>query len=249
MPHGGRAPHGQLLGVTCGSDDDGSSQPKRAADPVVRGREAALPVTVETAQGEVTIDAEPTRIVSLSPSLTEMLFAIDAGDQVVAVDSNSTSRPARRSPTSAASVPTSRPSPATSPISSCWPATATASSTRSARSGSPCCCWERRRPPRRLPRDRSPRCRHRPPGRGGEVVGAACTRRSRPRSPNRVPDASEPLRYFYELSDASTRSTSETFIGDLLGLVGLESIADAADAAAGGSRSSRPSTSSTPTPT
>jgi len=32
---------------------------------------------------------QPTRIVSLSPTATEMLFAIGAGDQVVAVDSNS----------------------------------------------------------------------------------------------------------------------------------------------------------------
>ena len=32
---------------------------------------------------------EPKRIVSLSPTATEMLFAIGAGDQVVAVDSNS----------------------------------------------------------------------------------------------------------------------------------------------------------------
>src|SRR5690606_15379565 len=33
--------------------------------------------------------ARPTRIVSLSPTATEMLFAIDAGDQVVAVDDQS----------------------------------------------------------------------------------------------------------------------------------------------------------------
>jgi iron complex transport system substrate-binding protein len=33
--------------------------------------------------------SEPKRIVSLSPTATEMLFAIGAGDQVVAVDSNS----------------------------------------------------------------------------------------------------------------------------------------------------------------
>ncbi len=42
------------------------------------------------ANGSLTLDAEPTRIVSLSPTGTEMLFAIGAGSQVVAVDDQST---------------------------------------------------------------------------------------------------------------------------------------------------------------
>ncbi|WP_067966928.1 ABC transporter substrate-binding protein [Nocardiopsis trehalosi] len=45
-----------------------------------------FPATVTDARGEVTLDAAPQRIVSLSPSSTEMLFAIGAGDQVVAAD-------------------------------------------------------------------------------------------------------------------------------------------------------------------
>jgi iron complex transport system substrate-binding protein len=40
------------------------------------------PVTV----GDLTLEAQPTRIISLSPSATEMLYAIGAGSQVVAVD-------------------------------------------------------------------------------------------------------------------------------------------------------------------
>jgi len=51
--------------------------------------EGGFPVTLMAANGEVTIEARPERIVSLSPSATEMLFAIGAGDQVVAVDDNS----------------------------------------------------------------------------------------------------------------------------------------------------------------
>jgi iron complex transport system substrate-binding protein len=43
---------------------------------------AGFPVTV----GELTLDSQPSAIVSLSTAATEMLFAIDAGDQVVAVD-------------------------------------------------------------------------------------------------------------------------------------------------------------------
>ncbi len=44
--------------------------------------ESTYPVTV----GELTLDTQPMRIVSLSPSATEMLYAIGAGEQVVAVD-------------------------------------------------------------------------------------------------------------------------------------------------------------------
>jgi iron complex transport system substrate-binding protein len=50
---------------------------------------SAFPVTIPATNGDVTLDHRPERIVSLSPSATEMLFAIDAGDQVVAVDDQS----------------------------------------------------------------------------------------------------------------------------------------------------------------
>ncbi len=50
---------------------------------------AAFPVTIVTAAGKVTIQRRPARIVSLSPTATESLFAIGAGPQVVAVDDQS----------------------------------------------------------------------------------------------------------------------------------------------------------------
>jgi iron complex transport system substrate-binding protein len=55
--------------------------------------EQGFPVTVEAANGPVDIPRRPERIVSLSPTGTEMLFAVGAGDQVVAVDDNSTYPP------------------------------------------------------------------------------------------------------------------------------------------------------------
>ncbi len=71
------------LAVTAGcgstSDDPGSGgSPTAVAD--------TFPVTV----GSLTLDKRPERIVSLSATATEMLFAIDAGPQVVAVDEFST---------------------------------------------------------------------------------------------------------------------------------------------------------------
>ncbi len=50
---------------------------------------SSFPVTVEGTNGEVTIDDRPVRIVSLSPTATEDLFAIGAGEQVIAVDDQS----------------------------------------------------------------------------------------------------------------------------------------------------------------
>jgi len=53
-----------------------------------RGR-ASFPITVHAANGAVVIKARPMRVVSLSPSGTEDLFAVGAGKQVVAVDDQS----------------------------------------------------------------------------------------------------------------------------------------------------------------
>jgi iron complex transport system substrate-binding protein len=47
---------------------------------------ATFPVTVTGDNGEVTVAAQPVSIASLSPSATEMLYAIGAGDQVTVVD-------------------------------------------------------------------------------------------------------------------------------------------------------------------
>lgn len=49
----------------------------------------AFPVTLTAANGKVTIAARPARIVSLAPTLTEDLYAVGAGPQVVAVDQDS----------------------------------------------------------------------------------------------------------------------------------------------------------------
>jgi iron complex transport system substrate-binding protein len=50
---------------------------------------ADFPVTITTPSGKVTVSKRPVRIISLSPTATETLFAIGAGRQVLAVDDQS----------------------------------------------------------------------------------------------------------------------------------------------------------------
>jgi iron complex transport system substrate-binding protein len=50
---------------------------------------AAFPLTVKAGDGAVTIKTNPTRIVSLSATTTEDLYAVGAGSRVVAVDQDS----------------------------------------------------------------------------------------------------------------------------------------------------------------
>jgi iron complex transport system substrate-binding protein len=93
------APTLALLLAACGAAE-GSADPSSAAAPAAEASEvasaaaeeqpAAFPVTVVSGQGpditELVIDEQPTSIVSISPTATEMLFAVGAGEQVVAVD-------------------------------------------------------------------------------------------------------------------------------------------------------------------
>ena len=57
-----------------------------AAAPATSQAPAAFPVTIAASNGDVELESMPTRIISMSATHTEMLFAIGAGDQVVAVD-------------------------------------------------------------------------------------------------------------------------------------------------------------------
>jgi iron complex transport system substrate-binding protein len=74
-----------LLAGGCGEDSGDS--PGTAAGGERAG--SAFPVTVRDATRRVEIARPPRRIVSLSPSETETLFAVGAGEQVIAVDDES----------------------------------------------------------------------------------------------------------------------------------------------------------------
>ncbi|MCP9955203.1 ABC transporter substrate-binding protein [Actinomadura madurae] len=66
-----------MFASACGGDDATSGDGTTSAE---------QSVTVQAGNGAVTVPARPKRIVSLSPTHTETLFAIGAGPQVVAVD-------------------------------------------------------------------------------------------------------------------------------------------------------------------
>ncbi len=51
--------------------------------------QSVYPLVVETINGDISIEDRPTKILSLSPTATEILFAVGAGDQVIAVDDQS----------------------------------------------------------------------------------------------------------------------------------------------------------------
>ncbi len=51
--------------------------------------QSIYPLVLETTTGEISIEEKPMRILSLSPTATEILFAVGAADQVLAVDDQS----------------------------------------------------------------------------------------------------------------------------------------------------------------
>jgi iron complex transport system substrate-binding protein len=75
-------------GSYAGSGDDTSGDGASSSS-----ESSSFPVTVEGTNGQVKINERPVRIVSLSPTATEDLFAIGAGEQVIAVDDQSTFPP------------------------------------------------------------------------------------------------------------------------------------------------------------
>lgn len=71
-----------LLLSACGSASPAAQESIAAAD-------TTYPLTISNNSKDVTFEAQPSSIISLSPTATEMLFAIGAGKQVIAVDDQS----------------------------------------------------------------------------------------------------------------------------------------------------------------
>ena len=196
-------------------------------------RPAPFPVTVQAKNGKVRIAKRPARIVSLSPTATEMLFAVGAGRQVVAVDSLS-NYPARAPRTSLSgfrpnveAIAGYRPDLVVGDL----PASVVAE-LRALRI--PVLVYEA---PRQIGGSYTQITQI---GRatGHRTQAARMVRSMRRRIADAVADArragSRGLSVFHELTPDLYSATSRTFVGQVYRLLGLRNIADAADTAGSG---------------
>lgn len=207
-----------LLGGCGGSGTDGGGRPAASAGA------AAYPVTA----GGVTLAERPERIVSLAPTATEMLFAIGAGPQVVAVDDQS-SYPAEAPRTELSGF-----KPNAEAIAAKDPDLVVISDdlnkimdqlTRL-----------------KIPVLLAPAAKvlddtyreidqlGRLTGHPSEATALVSTMRTRIDTIVKgVPARDKPLSYYYELDPSLYSATSKTFVGSVFALFGLTNIADAAD--------------------
>jgi iron complex transport system substrate-binding protein len=213
-----------LLAAACSSTSNSSSSTAAVST-------GSFPTSISAANGMVHISARPHAIVSLSPTATEMLYSIGAGNQVKAVDKDSdyprgaphTSLDGFR-PNVEAIVAyrpdlvvvsddsaglTSHLQPFGIPVLSLPPATALSDVYKEfGELGAAT-------------------------GHVSAAAGEASQVRARiARIARDAPKSAQGQTYYYELDQTYFSVTSSTFIGKVLGLLGLRNIADAASSAA-----------------
>lgn len=202
----------------CGSENDAPA----TATPSSGG--GAFPVTV----GSVTLEQRPERIVSLSPTATEMLFAIGAGPQVVAVDDNSNYPPEAPKTDLSGFNPNAEAVAAKNPDLVVLDTDTNKIVEQLTRLKIPVF-----RIPAAVTLDDS----YRQITDLGALTGhpdeaADLTRRMKDdiaKLVQSVPKRAEKLTYYYELDQTYYTVTSKTFIGSLFTMVGLENVADPVD--------------------
>jgi iron complex transport system substrate-binding protein len=223
--------------AACGGDDDSgvaaSGDPADTAEAAddAGTEEASFPVTVTVDGTDTTIEAEPQAIVSLSPTATEMLFAVGAGEQVVAVDDFS------NFPEDAPVTDLSGFDPNVEAIIGYEPDLVILSGDRNdvvsglAAVDVPTIVL----PSATTIEDTYTQI---------EVVGAATghvgdaaevvasMQSDIDELVAQLPEQDEPLTYYHELDDTLYSVTSDTFIGEIYALAGLDNVADTADGAA-----------------
>jgi iron complex transport system substrate-binding protein len=215
-----------LVAAGCGQDGSTSG----AAAPA--GQEAAFPVTLDTPAGKLTLERQPSRIVSMSPTATEMLFAIGAGGQVAAVDSNS------NYPKEAPTTDLSAYEPNLEAIAGYKPDLVVYSDDPGelaaglGKLGIPALA----QPAAKGLEDTYAQLDQlgRATGHVGEAGQLTATMRAEIAKITAASRPERPLTYYHELDKNLYTATSKTFIGQLYGQLGLKNIADAADKDASG---------------
>ena len=193
----------------------------------------AFPVTIEAANGSVTIESAPAKIVSISPTATEMLFAIDAGDQVVAADSYS------NYPAEAPTTDLSAYEPNVEAIASYDPDLVVYSDDLGD--------LQKSLDKLHIPAVQQPAAAtiddvYAQIEQLGQATGHTTEAQAQVDDLQAevaavtasVGDQGSGMTYYYELDDTYYSVTSETFIGNLLGLLGMKNIADEAKGASSG---------------
>lgn len=190
--------------------------------------EDAFPVTLEVGGTSVTIPARPERIISLSPSSTEGLFAIGAGDAVVAADEYSDF------PATAPTSDLSGITPNLEAIAAYEPELIVASFDPGdlvagmAALGVPVLVLD-------APADLEGAFAQlellgRATGNSATARATVTELRSRlDAAIAALPQGVDGLTYYHELDDTFFTVTSSTFVGEVYALLGLVSVADAAD--------------------
>jgi iron complex transport system substrate-binding protein len=214
-----------LVALACGG---GSGSP--AVSPRTP-RDKAFPVFIRAANGGVEVPRRPGRIVSLSPTATEMLFAIGAGAQVVAVDDQSDY------PAGAPATELSGFEPNVEAIVEYEPDLVVASSGNSLKSLVDLEIPFLVQPAPRTFRDVYSQFEQLGAATGhksGAEEEIAAMQSRLKRIVASAPRFKERPTYYHELDDSYFSVTSGTFIGRVYGLVGLRNIADQADDAGTG---------------
>jgi iron complex transport system substrate-binding protein len=225
-----------LVVAACGDDDDtGAATSGDAATPTTDTTAAGgddegdFPVTVTVDGTDTTIEDRPEAIVSLSPTGTEMLFAIGAGDQVVAVDEFS------NFPEEAPTTDLSGFDPNLEAIIAYEPDLVILSGDRNDVVGglaavdvptivlSAATTFDDTYAQIELLGAAT--------GNVGDAAEVVANMESDIEAlVSDLPERDEPLTYYHELDDTLFSVTSSTFIGQVYALLGLENIADAVDA-------------------
>jgi iron complex transport system substrate-binding protein len=219
----------------CGSAASSSAAGHPATGSAATPNAAPLfPITLTAANGPVKIKAKPGRIVSLSPTATEDLYAVGAGPQVVAVDGDSDY------PASAPVTKLSGLTPNLEAIAKYNPALVIASQNSNGlvsglgKLGVPVLI----EPAAATLTDAYDQIVQvgQATGHAAQAVRLVATMKSQiAANVKQAGSSHHDLTYYWELSDNPYYSvTSSTFIGQIISLFGLKNIADAADKASDG---------------